>query len=274
MSNGPKKGLLEHPILIYAGGMESNYTLQTVERAMSFLEYIATAPSPPHIRDVATALDLNITTSYHLLRTLMARAWVKRDDDGRLELGDGIQVLTQNFRRHDSREQLLSPIVQRLTGSTMETAFLSLREGNGVVLKVLVEGSQRLRVAGLYVGLTGHEYRRAAGKAVLSHLDSSARAALLEESLAGLPAQQRKAILKSLDKELPLTAARGWSADNGQIEDGIISIGAPIFDAKGEVQGAVGIVTPIFRMDRSPEVFRQAVQAAAAEATRLLQNER
>lgn len=252
--------------------MDNSYTLQTVERAISFLEYVATAAVPPNIRDVSKALDLNITTSYHLLRTLVAHDYIKRDDEGRLELGDGIEVLTRNFRRHKSREQLLSPIVQRLAASTMETAFLSLREGQSVILKVLVEGSQRLRVGGLYVGLTGHEYRRAAGKAVLAHLQEPARAAMLEQSLSTIPVRQQKTILKSLEKELPLTASRGWSADNGQIEDGIISIGAPLFDASGEVQGAVGIVTPIFRMDKSPDAFREAVMAAAAEASRLLSN--
>ena len=56
--------------------MDNNYTLQTVERALSFLEYVATAPVPPNVRDVAKALDLNITTSYHLLRTLVARMQV------------------------------------------------------------------------------------------------------------------------------------------------------------------------------------------------------
>jgi DNA-binding IclR family transcriptional regulator len=252
--------------------MDNNYTLQTVERALSFLEYVATAPVPPNIRDVSKALDLNITTSYHLLRTLVARDFIKRDDEGRLELGDGVAILAQNYRRHESVEQLLAPVVQQLAASTMETSFLSLREAQHVVLKVLVEGSQRLRVAGLYVGLSGHEYRRAAGKAVLAHLEGAERKAMLDESLASTADQLRKAILKALEKELPLTASRGWSADDGQTEEGIISIGAPVFDAAGAVLGAVGIVTPIFRMDKSPDAFREAVLAAAAEATRLLKN--
>lgn len=252
--------------------MDNNYTLQTVERALSFLEYVATAPVPPNIRDVSEALELNITTSYHLLRTLVARNFIKRDEEGRLELGDGVAILAQNYRRHQSVEQLLAPVVQTLAASTMETSFLSLREGRHVVLKVLIEGSQRLRVAGLYVGLSGHEYRRAAGKAVLAHLDGDDRKAMLEESLAATPAKLRKAIVKSLERELPLTASRGWSVDDGQTEEGIISIGAPIFDAAGSVFGAVGIVTPVFRMDKSPDAFREAVLAAAADAARLLKN--
>jgi DNA-binding IclR family transcriptional regulator len=252
--------------------MDNSYTLQTVERALSFLEYVATAPAPPNIRDVSNALDLNITTSYHLLRTLVARGYIKRDDDGRLELGDGVSRLAQNYRRHESVEQMLAPVIQQLAATTKETSFLSLREAQNVVLKVLVEGSQRLRVAGLYVGLSGHEYRRAAGKAVLAYLDDASRQAMLDQSLATTPSRLRKSILKSLEKELPLAASRGWAADDGQTEEGIISIGAPVFDAGGAVVGAVGIVTPIFRMDKSPETFREAVLSAAAESTRQLKN--
>lgn len=250
--------------------MENGYTLQTVERALSFLEFVAAAPQPPSIRDVSKALKLNITTCYHLLRTLMARGYIERNDDGGLELGDGVGVLARGYRRSQSTEQSLSDIVRRLSAQTLETSFLSLREGNNVVLKVLIEGSQKLRVSGLHVGLKGFEYRRASGKAVLAHLDEVSRDAMLAEALTPLPERQRKAVLKTLEKELPQIRVRGWSADDGQTEDGIVAVGAPVFDAAGSVLGAVGIVTPTFRMDKSREAFMDAVMSAAAEATRLL----
>lgn len=249
--------------------MDSNYTLQTVERAISFLEYVAAAPGAPHIRDVSKALDLNITTCYHLLRTLMARNYITRNEDGGLELGDGVEALARGYRRSQSIEQRLSDIVRQLAGQTFETAYLSVREGDQVVLKVLIEGSQRLRVGGLFVGMKGNEYRRASGKAVLANLDDAARDAMLEASLADLPERERKVTLKSLEKELPQTAARGWSVDNGQSEHGIISIAAPVFDRSDKVVAAVGIIAPIFRMEKSREAFQDAVLAAAAEATRL-----
>jgi IclR family transcriptional regulator, acetate operon repressor len=252
--------------------MDTPYTLQTVERAIAFLEYIASASEPPAIRDISKALDLNITTCYHLLRTLMALNYIKRNDDGGLELGDGVGVLVRGYRRADSPEKFLSDIVKRLEAETLETSFLSLREDNSVTLKVLFEGSQKLRVAGLHVGLKGREHRRAAGKAVLAHLDVAARTRILDESLAQMPDRQRKATLKSLEKELPLIEARGWATDDGQIEQDIVAIAAPIFDASGSVLGALGIVTPVFRMDKSRDMFLDSVMTAAAEASQLLKS--
>lgn len=253
--------------------MDQNYTLQTVDRAIAFLEHVAAASKPPTVRDVAEALDLNITTCYHLLRTLVARGYVQRNEDGGLELGDRVGLLARGYRRAQNTEQYLSGVVKQLSIQTRETATLSLREGNSVVLKVLIEGTQRLRVAGLYVGLKGHEYRRAAGKAVLAHLDNSARNAMLKASVTELPERQRKMTLKSLEKELALTASRGWSLDD-QTEEGIVAIGAPIFQASGSVIGAVAIVLPAFRMEKSRQMFLGAVLAAAAEANELLKNNR
>ena len=250
--------------------MEQQTTLQTVERAITFLEYVAEAAEPPHIREISEALDLNITTCYHLLRTLVARNYIKRRTDGRLELGDGVNKLFRSYRRTTDIEEYLADVVKRLAANTFETSSLSLIEGDSVILKVHVEGSHRLRVAGLYIGLKGYEYRRAAGKAVLSHLREKERSAMLDKSLADLSEKQSKPIRKALEKEFKQIAARGWAIDDGQTEEGIIAIGAPIFDAQGHVLGAVSTILPTVRMEKSRDKFIQSVMAAAGEATQLL----
>jgi DNA-binding IclR family transcriptional regulator len=249
---------------------KQNTTLQTVERAISFLEYVGTAQKPPSINEVSKALELNITTTYHLLRTLVKRNYIRRDAEGRLELGEGIGALFTGYQRTLATEETLANVVKRIAQLTQETTFLSLREENKVVLKVLLEGSQRLRVAGLYTGLQGHEYRRAAGKAVLAHLKQTERNAMLKASLESIPARERNSIRKALEKELEKTATRGWSVDE-ETEEGIIAVAAPIFDASGAVLGAVGIVAPRFRMDKSQDRFINIVTSGAKEATELRQ---
>lgn len=252
--------------------MDNRYTLQTVERAIAFLEYVALAAKPPSVRDVSDDLKLNITTCYHLLRTLVALDYVRRREDGTLELGDRVSIIARNFRKTKSVEQDLADIVHAMASATLETSFLSLRDGDSVVLKVLAEGSHRLRVAGLYVGLKGEEFRRASGKAVMAFLGDEARAAMLEASLAGVPDARRKAIRRTLEKELPLIRARGWSVDEGESEDGITAIGAPIFDGSGAVFGALGVIVPTFRLEKARDIFMDAVLGAAADATARLKD--
>lgn len=251
--------------------MDNNYTLQTVERAIAFLEYVACASTPPNIRDVSAALNLNITTCYHLLRTLVAKSYIERNENGGLELGVGVETLIGGYRRFQDVEKSLSEIVKRLAAETLESAVFSRRDGQNVVLKVLVEGSHRLRVSGLSVGLQGNEYQRASGKVVMAHLDPEARAAMLEASVSQLPAKQRKTILKTLEKEWPQIVERGWAADE-QTEQGIIAICAPLFDSSGAVFGAIGIVTPTFRLEKSRDKFLDAIYQAAADANVVLKH--
>ncbi|XHC09172.1 IclR family transcriptional regulator [Labrenzia sp. ac12] len=248
---------------------EKQQTLQTVDRALSFLEIVAAAPNPPSIKDVSDKLDLNTTTCYHLLRTLLARGYVERSPNGGLKLGEAVNVLSLGLRRFDGVETQLAGLVENLAATTKETCALSIREGNHVTLKILVEGSQRLKVTGLHVGLKGYEYRRAAGQAVLAHLDEAARNAMLEESLTGLPGSQRSAILQGLKDEFSLISERGWAIDE-QTAEGITAISSPFFAPSGEVLGALSLISPSFRLERARVDFFEALLSAAATATRTL----
>jgi DNA-binding IclR family transcriptional regulator len=93
---------------------------------------------------------------------------------------------------------------------------------------------------------------------------------MLKASLESIPARERNSIRKALEKELEKTATRGWSVDE-ETEEGIIAVAAPIFDASGAVLGAVGIVAPRFRMDKSQDRFINIVISGAKEATELRQ---
>jgi IclR family transcriptional regulator, acetate operon repressor len=252
--------------------MSSQPTLQTVERALAFLEYVAAARDPQTVQQVAAALDLNITTCYHLMHTLIARGYIERNDDATLNLGTQVSVLFASYQQKFSIGQRLADVVNRLALQTYETAFLSILEDRKVVLKVLTEGSQALRVSGLYVGISGNEHRRASGRAILANLSEVERNAILENSLANLSVRERSATRKALKEELELTLKRGWSMDGEQSEHGISSIGAAVFDARGKVYGAIGVVTPTFRMDRSKAAFVEAVMEASHKATKLVQS--
>ena len=68
-------------------------TLQTVKRALAFLEAVAEARQPPRLRDVAQTLGINVTSSYHLLNTLQLAGYVTRDPDGTFRIGGRAAIL-------------------------------------------------------------------------------------------------------------------------------------------------------------------------------------
>jgi len=247
-------------------------TLQTVERALTFLEFVATCSQPPNVQEVSAALKLNITTCYHLMRTLLSRGYIVRLGNGRLIIGNAIGGLYRSYRMRLSVDAEIAEIVRQLAGETSETAFFSAREGNSVVLKVLVEGTRQLRVGGLFVGITGNEHVRASGRAILSYLPPGQQLPIVKACFAGLEEPDLSEAIRRLIDELKITAKRGWSYDAGETELGISSIGCPIFDGRGDVYGAIGVVVPTVRMEQSHDRLLGAIKLMAAETERLLKS--
>jgi DNA-binding IclR family transcriptional regulator len=247
-------------------------TLQTVERALTFLEFVAACPKPPSVQDVSVGLGLNITTCYHLMRTLFARGYIVRLTDGKLAIGNAVGGLYRSYRMRLSVDAEIAEIVRRLAEDTSETAFFSAPEGNSVVLKVLVEGTRQLRVGGLFVGTTGNEHVRASGRAILAYLPQEQRLAIIAKCFASLEDPALSEAISRLVGELNVTAERGWSSDAGETELGISAIGCPIFDGRGKIYGAIGVVVPKVRMERSHDTLLEKVKQMAAETEGLLNN--
>lgn len=244
--------------------------LQTVERALNFLEYVAGRDAPPTVQEVSSELGLNITTCYHLMRTLIGRGYLERRPDLRLTLGASVGALFNGFQRSFNVSEKLSALVDELARKSEETAFFStLETNNRVILKVLVEGSQPLRVSGLYVGLAGREYIRAAGKAVLAHLSPEQQREMVLKDLGEYTEAQQQDMLAALDREYEVIRRQGWAVDT-KSSLGISAIGSPVFDKAGNVYGAVGIVAPTSRISGTHSERVHDVLEAARQATELL----
>ncbi|MCX2748069.1 IclR family transcriptional regulator [Arthrobacter sp. MI7-26] len=245
-------------------------TLQTVDRALSFMEFVASADQAPTIQTVANELDLNITTSYHLLRTLVARGYIERQPDLTLTLGSRVGDLFRAYQQRFNAREGLMTLASTLAEQTSETAWLSLRKGNRVILEALIESSQRLRVSGLFVGLSGNEHLRSSGKAVLAHLDPSERTEMLAPIFASMTEADASHTATELEQELEKIRVSGWSLDDQGLGVETSSVGAPIFSADGRVYGAIGISTPTTRMRRNKKGYIDAVRRTANDATALL----
>ncbi|MEU8118737.1 IclR family transcriptional regulator C-terminal domain-containing protein [Spirillospora sp. NPDC049024] len=244
-------------------------TLQTVERALSFLEYVAAADTAPTVQQVSAGLGLNITTCYHLMRTLLARGYLERRADATLRLGAGVGALFRSYQLNFNTSDKLAGIVAELAAATAETSFLSTLDDRNVILKVLVEGSQPLRVSGLYVGLTGNEPHRASGKAVLAHADADLRDEIIERNLTGMSPTAQRRSRTALLQELKEVQERGWAVDIDS-SPGITALGAPFFKHDGSIAGAVGIVAPTSRFGEARETLVGTVLDSAGKATAVL----
>jgi DNA-binding IclR family transcriptional regulator len=154
-----------------------------------------------------------VTTSYHLLNTLLSVGYINRDPGGALRIGPRAVVLYNGMVRQFKPDEDLGPIAERLSAETSETVYLCQLTQGAVVVQKLVEGVHAVRVAGLHVGYSGSEHVRASGKAVLAYMDGPERKALLDRSTAALTASARRTSLAELDREMDIIRTQGWALD-------------------------------------------------------------
>jgi IclR family acetate operon transcriptional repressor len=252
-----------------SGGKAAATTLQTVERALAFLELVAASSSELTVRDVAGRLGVNLTTCYHLYNTLAAHGYLERNPDLTLRVGRQAAVLYDGYRRGFSGQRRMQEFVAELAAETTETAWLSTLTGDSVVLTAYAEGPQPVRATGLYVGLTGLEHVRSSGRAVLAHLDEERRERILQKSLSGVAPAQRAGIREALERDLAVIRERGWALDDEDYNAGIVGVAAPFFSPDGAVLGAVGVWSPAARARQSLDVLAGRLLAAAREASAL-----
>ena len=241
-------------------------TLQTVERALAFLEIVAQSRRPPRLKEVAQALGINVTTSYHLLNTLQLAGYLTREGDGTLRIGSRAAIVYQGLVRNFALGRELMPVIEELSASTGETAYIAGLNREKVIIQALVEGDQAVRVTGLYVGFSGSEHIRASGKAVLAHLPDGPRDAAVSQCLPGASA----AALRAAIKELENVRQQGWALDDGSFQDGVCCIAAPFFRSGGAVAGSVSVSVPAARFPVAREQITDAVRRSAQRASELL----
>ena len=78
--------------------------LQTLDRGLALLEWVAANPGNATVRQAAEALGVNMTTCYHLVDTLIARGYLVRTGYGHLGVGSGADGSQLRLRRSGSAD--------------------------------------------------------------------------------------------------------------------------------------------------------------------------
>lgn len=244
--------------------------LQTLDRGLALLEWVASNPGNATVRQAAEALGINMTTCYHLVDTLMSRGYLVRAGHGQLRVGVALAGLSAAFVEQSRPLALLSPVVEDLRGRSQESVFLAVWDGDDVILLLFLEGPQHLTVSGFSPGFRGFAHARCSGKAILAYLPS----AELDQYFANheLVARTPHSITDEgqFRRQLDEVRIRGWACETEEFTVGICSLGAPFFGADGRVLGALSLAVPVARFAEATDRCSKAVVASAEEASRIL----
>ena len=246
----------------------SAYKIQVLDRAFSLLDALAGADRPQSLRQLSGAADLHKSTTHRLLLILERYGFVERAvTPGEYRLGSKLLQLGMRFAAGLDVRERAQPFLSKLVEETGETAHVGvLRQGQAISI-AHCEARHTLRIAAS-VGRAWPAYCSALGKAILAFLPDLE----LEDVLANTEyrAFTRKTITSARSLRLALRTIRktGLAIDDGEYEDGLMCIGAPIFDSMGRVIASLAIEGPMSRLGKSRMAsLTESVARAAADVS-------
>jgi IclR family acetate operon transcriptional repressor len=240
--------------------------VQSLERAFLLLELMAEDGGEVALSRLAVDSGLPLSTIHRLVRTLVARGYVRQLPSRRYVLGPRLIHLGESSSR--TLGTWARPHLTALVDAFGETANLAMLDGDRVVYVAQVPSRHSMRMF-TEVGRRVHLHCTGVGKALLSQLPAEAARELVVRG--GMP---RRTPLTVTDPDellarLAQIAEQGYALDDGEQEIGVRCIAVPV--PGGPLMTAISISGPEGRvaMERVPEVVQRLQETAGALAAEL-----
>ena len=213
------------------GAERDDSTIRSVERALRLLVVAAESDDGIGLVDASRAVQLAPSTVTRMLRTLEASGFVQRRDDGNYVAGAELIRLGALHSSESPMYRLAQPHLDQLAATTGESCYLAVPLDRDWATYVRMSPSKH---AVRHVSWLGRRIPRA-GSAVGAALDGR-------------------------------LGADGAAIVHAGVEADTTAIAVPI-RSNGDIVGAINVVGPSFRMNRSAQ--HEIAAAAVAVATAL-----
>lgn len=195
---------------------------------------------PTSAADLAARLDEPLSSVYRLLQSLSATGWVDRvAKRGPYRLGLAWMTLGGLVEDHlDIREACL-PVLRQLSTDVGGTTFLCVRRGPRAVCLERVEGPSVQSLA-MQLGSSLPLYAGAAPRALLAFLAAAEQDDALAEDVRFRDDPPRPGAAE-IAADAAAVAAQGYAVSDQDVTIGVGGLGAPVFNHRGEVEGAISV---------------------------------
>jgi DNA-binding IclR family transcriptional regulator len=196
---------------------------------LAVIRYLAGTGTPVGVTRIARDLELNSSTCFNILKTLVHEGIVNFDDATKTyAIGIGLVELAKGALEQASYVRLLRPHLEALAAEHAVTATLWQRSRDErVVLVDLADTSAAMRVH-MTIGQRLPMYLAALGRCMAAYSD------LTEDQLRERVAALRWENAPSFEEyyaEVRQVRDRGYAVDNGNYVKGVTTVSAAIVDA-------------------------------------------
>jgi len=240
--------------------------VQSLERAFGLLEAIAHARQGIGLAELSKTVGLHNSTTFHLVKTMVALGYVRQDKDKRYRIGRSLFALAAGSLDEVELVGLATPVLEDLTLATGESGHFAVRSGDTVVVIAKTSGGGAFQLTDR-VGVVRPAHGTALGKVLLAALTPDQLDRFLEN--CAFTALTPKTITEPepLRQEVQEVARTGVAYDDGEFDAEVRCVAVPIRDFTGQVVGALGISAPIWRL--SIPMLHKKTELVKAAAERL-----
>ena len=234
-------------------------TIQSVDRAADIISLFSSSHTFLGITEIASALKLNKGTVWGLVTTLEKRRFLQQDPTTRkYSVGPKLFELGTVYLSHVEINSKASRPLHRLASRTGLNGRVAIWESDAALITLLALPRSEDSLSH-QIGPRVPAYCSGIGKALLAHLESKELEDYLRRVTLVRHTQTTITTRDKLRVDLDNTRERGYSIGRAEMIPGVAALGAPIFDRKHQLAGAISI-------SQSPEVVLcRRMKSLAAE---------
>ena len=240
-------GAEDHPTgALEAEGRGAEF-VQSLERGLAVIRAFGPDRSRLTLTEVARQTGLTRAAARRFLLTLVELGYV-RNDGREFSLRPRVLELGYAYLSGLSLPELAQPHMEELVATVHESSSISVLDGTEIVYVVRVP-TKRVMTVAVSVGTRLPAYCTAMGRVLLAALDTGA----IDRFFATIPlaARTERTVTDpgALRAVLTGVARAGYAIVDQELEDGLISLAAPIHDATGAVVAALNVSANALRID-------------------------
>jgi len=230
-----------------------------VDKCFAILDLLAQSREPLGISDISGKLDLNKSTVFHIVHTLIDLNVLENQRDGKFVFGTRFYILGNMAGKRSKLIQTAHSYLERINEKTKLSAFLGLRSDRQAILIDKVDSAYGIKLSS-EIGMRMPVLAGAGIKAMLSQLSDPE----IDEILARTELKRHtpySIVDKAAYKEEILEVRRqGIAFDREEYIEGMVAFAIPIKANGRDLQAAIWAVG----------MTRQVPEVSIPELTRLL----
>jgi DNA-binding IclR family transcriptional regulator len=201
--------------------------VQSVGRAMRVLEVVSARPGLP-VKSIARRCSLNISTTYHLVRTLAYAGYLVRLADGTYATGDELARRYHELVSGLDRPPDALVVLRQLTERVGLSAYLGLLRDQRVTVVAVAEGPGSPYLEDLEVGLDVSAHATALGKGLLAAMGRRERRDFLTHHELRPFTPNTRTDPEVLEHELRAAPSGSPVVEHGEFRDGVACAAAVV----------------------------------------------